>query len=346
MDQTMAVTFKKATRTQAKARIALAGPSGSGKTYTALLLAKELGARIAVIDTERGSSSKYAGEAGMPEFDVVELESFSPERYIEAIKAAEAAGYDVLIIDSLSHAWVGKEGVLEQVDIARARSKTGNPFTDGWRYASPLHNRLLDTMLQLKLDLIVTMRSKTKYVLEEHNGRQIPKQVGMELVQRDGIEYEWDILGELDKENILVITKSRCKALSGKSFAQPGAELGEAIKAWLNAGAPPAERDQRPTHTLKELFALVKAAGFGEADLRQQQWQRWGIQRFKDLSDEQIETLYEFFASIQQVRENTASRSAPDASTAIPPSETPDEASVEAPAPERKRTRGPSPSAG
>jgi hypothetical protein len=346
MDQTMAVTFKKATRTQAKARIALAGPSGSGKTYTALLVAKALGTHIAVVDTERGSSSKYAGEAGMPEFDVVELESFSPERYIEAIKAAEAAGYDVLIIDSLSHAWVGKEGVLEQVDIARARSKTGNPFTDGWRYASPLHNRLLDTMLQLKLDLIVTMRSKTKYVLEEHNGRQIPKQVGMELVQRDGIEYEWDILGELDKENILVITKSRCKALSGKSFAQPGAELGEAIKAWLNAGAPPAEQDHRPTHTLKELFALVRAAGFGEADLRQQQWQRWGIQKFKDLSDEQIETLYEFFASIQQVRENTASRSAPDASTAIPPSETPDEASVEAPAPERKRTRGPSPSAG
>jgi AAA domain len=252
----MAVTFKKATRTQAKARVALAGPSGSGKTYTALLVAKALGTLIAVVDTERGSSSKYAGEAGMPEFDVVELESFSPERYIEAIQAAEAAGYDVLIIDSLSHAWVGKEGVLEQVDIARARSKTGNPFTEGWRYASPLHNRLLDTMLQSKLDLIVTMRSKTKYVLEEHNGRQMPKQVGMELVQRDGIEYEWDIVGELDKENTLVITKSRCKALSGKSFAQPGAELGEAVKTWLRMGAPSAAPDERPT--LQELFAPVK----------------------------------------------------------------------------------------
>jgi AAA domain len=332
MDQTMAVTFQKATRTQAKARIALAGPSGSGKTYTALLVAQALGPRIAVIDTERGSSSKYAGEAGLPEFDVVELESFSPERYIEALQVAEAAGYDVLIIDSLSHAWVGKEGVLEQVDLARARSKTGNPFTDGWRYASPLHNRLVDTMLQSKLDLIVTMRSKTKYVLEEHNGRQVPKQVGMELVQRDGIEYEWDIVGELDKENTLVITKSRCKALSGKRFAQPGAELGQAIKAWLNAGAPPVE-EYRPTYTLKELFALVKAAGFGEAELRQQQLQRWGIRKFKDLSDEQIDTLYEFFASIQQVRENTASQSTPDAMTASPSSEAP----AEAPAPERKR---------
>src|SRR5919204_6103944 len=319
----MAVTFKHATRTQAKARLALAGPSGPGKTYTALLVAQELGTRIAVIDTEHGSASKYAGEAGLPEFDVVELESFSPDHYIAAIKAAEAAGYEVLIIDSLSHAWVGKEGVLEQVDIARARAKTGNPFTEGWRYASPLHNRLVDTMLQSPLDLIVTMRSKTKYVLEEHNGRQIPKQVGMELVQRDGIEYEWDILGELDKENTLVITKSRCKALSGKRFAQPGAELGEAIKAWLNAGAPPAEQDHRPTHTLRELFALVKAAGFGEADLRQQQWQRWGIQKFKELSEEQIATLYEFFTSVQQVREQTASPSAPDATTATPSSEAP-----------------------
>jgi len=270
---------------------------------------------------------------------VVELESFSPDRYIEAIKVAEAAGYDVLIIDSLSHAWVGKEGVLEQVDIARARSRTGNAFTDGWRYASPMHNRLVDTMLQSTLDLIVTMRSKTKYVLEEHNGRQIPKQVGMELVQRDGIEYEWDILGELDKENTLVITKSRCKALSGKSFAQPGAELGQAIKAWLSAGAPPPPPEHRPRPTLQELFALVKAAGFGEADLRQQQLQRWGIQKFKELSEEQIATLYEFFASIQQVREQTASPSAPDATTATPPSEVPAGVPVEAPRAARKRGR-------
>ena len=333
MEPTMAMIFKKATRTQARARVALAGPSGSGKTYTALLLAKELGTHIAVIDTERGSSSKYAGEAGMPEFDVVELDSFSPDRYIEAIQAAEAAGYDVLIIDSLSHAWVGKEGVLEQVDLARARSKMGNAFTDGWRYASPMHNRLVDTMVQSKLHLIATMRSKTKYVLEEQNGRQIPKQVGMELVQRDGIEYEWDILGELDKENTLVITKSRCKPLSGKSFAQPGAELGQAIKAWLQVGVPPKEQDQHPMHTLKELFELVKALGFGEAELRQQQLQRWGVQRFKDLSDEQIETLYEFFDSIQQVRENTAPIS--DASAPFSPAET----SADTPAPEGKRRR-------
>jgi DNA polymerase III delta prime subunit len=343
----MAVTFRKATRNQAKARIALGGPSGSGKTYTALLLAKELGSRIAVIDTERGSSSKYAGEPGMPEFDVVELDSFSPDRYIEAIKAAEEAGYDVLIIDSLSHAWVGKEGVLEQVDLARARSKTGNPFTEGWRHASPMHNRLVDTMLQSKLDLIVTMRSKTKYVLEEQNGRQIPKQVGMELVQRDGIEYEFDIVGELDKENTLVITKSRCKALSGKSFAQPGADLGQAIKAWLKAGAPAPEPDREQgralidqgTHTLRELFELVKAAGFGEAELRQQQMERWGVRRFKDLTDEQIEALYEFFSGIKHVQEKATASATSEEATSPTAAETADEEPEESPALPRKRAR-------
>src|SRR3990172_4202239 len=102
----MTPTFKPATRTQARARIALAGPSGSGKTYTALLIAKAFGPRIAVLDTEHGSASKYAGEPEMPAFDVLELESFNPSRYIAAIEAAEHAGYDVLIIDSLSHAWV------------------------------------------------------------------------------------------------------------------------------------------------------------------------------------------------------------------------------------------------
>jgi hypothetical protein len=221
----------------------------------------------------------------------------------------------------------------------------GQTFT-GWITASlsgRAHNRLLDTMLQSTLDLIVTMRSKTKYVLEEHNGRQIPKQVGMELVQRDGIEYEWDILGELDKENTLVVTKSRCQALSGKRFAPPGAELGQAIKAWLRAGAPPVAPEERPTPTLRELFALVRAAGCGEADLRQQQRQRWGIQKFKELSAEQIATLYEFFASIQQVREQAAAPSAPEATTAAPPAEAPAEApaetSAEAPMAERKRGR-------
>lgn len=119
----MAVTFRKAKRGLSKLRLALSGVSGSGKTYSALLLAKGLGGRIAVVDTERGSASLYADMPGIPDFDVLDLEApFSPERYVEAIRAAESAGYDVLIIDSMSHEWTGKGGCLELADeIATAR---------------------------------------------------------------------------------------------------------------------------------------------------------------------------------------------------------------------------------
>src|SRR5690606_34635021 len=106
--------FKKATKSQAKLRMAITGPSGSGKTYTALSVGTPLG-RIAVIDTERGSASKYAD---LFDFDVLELTEYNPRNYIEAIRAACAGGYDVLIIDSLSHAWSGQGGVLELVDRA------------------------------------------------------------------------------------------------------------------------------------------------------------------------------------------------------------------------------------
>ena len=89
------MVFKKATKEQAKLRMGIIGPAGSGKTYTALITARNLvpDGKIAVIDTERGSASKYAD---IFEFDVCELESFHPENYIKTIQAAEEAGYDVL----------------------------------------------------------------------------------------------------------------------------------------------------------------------------------------------------------------------------------------------------------
>src|SRR5688572_27032747 len=121
----MSMTFQKATKGSARLRMALIGAAGSGKTYTALNIAQHLGGPIAVIDTERGSASKYSD---VFEFDVLELDSFSPQTYIAAINAAAEAGYRVLIIDSLSHAWTGKEGALDQVDRVAKRSQAGNTF--------------------------------------------------------------------------------------------------------------------------------------------------------------------------------------------------------------------------
>lgn len=232
--------FKKATKSQAKLRMALVGPAGSGKTYTALRVGRALvgpQGKIAVLDSEHGSASKYASEF---EFDVVEPDSFSPLVYINTIKEAEKAGYDLLVMDSLSHAWIGKDGALEMVDSAKARNQ-GNSFA-GWRDVTPLHNKMIDTMLSCKIHLIVTMRSKTEWVIEENEkGKKAPRKIGLQPVQRDGLEYEMDIVGDLDQENRYVISKTRCSQLAGKVFYKPGDDLGEIIKAWLSDGQPVVE---------------------------------------------------------------------------------------------------------
>ncbi|MBW4640935.1 MAG: ATP-binding protein [Gloeocapsa sp. UFS-A4-WI-NPMV-4B04] len=219
--------FKKATKTQIKLRLALTGPSGSGKTFSSLAIASQLGKRIAVIDTEHGSASRYAD---LFEFDVVELESFHPNRYVKAILAAQQAGYDVVVIDSLSHAWIGKDGELELVDRAK------NSFT-AWKDVRPLERALIDTMLSCKCHLIATMRSRTEWVVETNDkGKAEPRKVGTAPIQTQGIEFEFDVAGELNWQNTLTITKSRCPALSGKAFIEPGQQVADILKQWLDNG--------------------------------------------------------------------------------------------------------------
>jgi hypothetical protein len=239
-------TFTRATKTQSRLRLALIGPAGSGKTYSALVIGTALGERVAVIDTERGSASKYADKFT---FDVFEPENFAPELYIDAIQAAERAGYDVLIIDSLSHAWSGKGGILEFVDQETRRSNTHNAYTDGWRKATPKHNLLVDTMLQTHMHLIATMRSKTEYILEkDEKGRTIPRKIGMQPVQRDGLEYEFDVVGDMTLDHEYIISKSRCELLTGAIIVKPNASFAETLTAWLSDGVPlPSSNPSEPS---------------------------------------------------------------------------------------------------
>lgn len=230
------MAFVKAQRKRSRLRIGIIGPSGAGKTWTALSVASGLGKKIAVIDTERGSASLYSGDF---DFDVNELASFAPARYVAAIEEADSAGYDVIVIDSLSHAWIGHGGALEMVDSAQKRSKAGNSFA-AWREVTPEHNRLVDAILQSKAHVIITMRSKTEYVLEENDrGRKVPRKVGLAPIQRDGLEYEFTVVGEMDLDHNLVITKTRCQELDSAVIARPDAKLGKRLAAWLE-GAPPA----------------------------------------------------------------------------------------------------------
>lgn len=230
----MPVTFKPAVRKQTRMRLAIAGPSGSGKTYSALLIARGLvgpEGRIAVIDTERGSASLYAD---LTPFDVCELTPpFTPEKYIEAIRAAEAAGYDAIVIDSLSHAWAGPGGILDLHDAAAAKEK--NAFA-AWRLVTPRHNDLVDAMLQSPCHIIATMRSKQEYAQIEEGGRKKVVKLGLAPVQRDGMEYEFTVFLDLDASHNAVASKDRTSLFDGLVF-RPSEETGRKLREWLE-GAP------------------------------------------------------------------------------------------------------------
>lgn len=236
------MSFVKAEKVQLKARIGLIGPAGGGKTYTALRLAHTLAqeGKIAVIDTEHGAAKKYAGEEYEPgkffDFDVMELESFHPQRYIDGLKEAAREGYAVVIIDSLSHAWIGKDGELELNDRA-SKKYHGNTYVS-WRDVTPIHNNLIDTMLSSPLHVIATLRSKMDYIQTKEGDKTVIKKVGMAPQMKDGMEYEFDFAGDFDLDHNWMITKTRCNKLDGAVINRPGEQVANIILEWLNAGEP------------------------------------------------------------------------------------------------------------
>ena len=234
--------FNKATKKQSKLRMALYGVSGSGKTYSSLAIATGLRGRIAVIDTERGSASKYAGRF---EFDVLDMQPpYTPAAYVQAIHAAELENYDILIIDSLTHAWSGTGGALEMVDNAAKRSQSSNTYV-AWRDVTPEHNKLIDAMLQSRCHIIATMRSKTEYVMEQNEkGKMVPRKKAMAPIQRDGMEYEFDVVAEMTMDNEMIIQKSRCESLNGQVIAKPNGTVSTTLRTWLTDGIAPTQTNE------------------------------------------------------------------------------------------------------
>lgn len=266
----MTVKFTPATRSAAKARIALAGPSGSGKTYTGLALACRLADKVAVIDTERGSASKYVGLNNWA-FDTLAPNSFSPQSLTEALAVAGSEGYGCILVDSLSHYWMGVDGMLEQVD---RRAKGGNNFS-GWKEARPDERRMIDALVSYPGHVIVTLRVKTEYVIEQNDrGKSVPRKVGLRPEQREGIEYEFDVIGDLDLDNNLSVSKTRIPMLHGAVVPQPGPGLAETIRDWLAEGeeveGPLSFRataldDATTIEALRQMLTDVKAKGLFNA---------------------------------------------------------------------------------
>jgi hypothetical protein len=223
--------LRKAERKQAKIKMGLQGPSGSGKTFSALLIGYGLSndwSKIAVIDTENHSADLYAH---LGNYKVLNLSKpFTPEVYIEAIELCEKAGLEVIIIDSISAEWEGQGGILEIHG-----NMTGNTFTN-WNKVTPRHNAFVQKMLQSPCHLIATIRSKQDYVLSEKNGKYVPEKVGLKGITREGLDYEFTVVLDLDIKHNASASKDR----TGMFMDKPGWVITEAtgqrIMQWCRAG--------------------------------------------------------------------------------------------------------------
>lgn len=244
----MVFQFQKAEKSQARLRMAAFGPAGAGKTMSALRIASGMveiiGGRIALIDTERGSASLYADRFN---FDVLELETADIDSYIGAIGAAGEAGYNALIIDSMSHGW---QDLLMEVDKLASAKYKGNTWS-AWSEGTPRQRKFIDALLRYPGHIIATMRSKTEWTSEKgSDGKTRPQRVGLAPEQGKGIEYEFSLLLELNPDHQAIVIKDRTGKYQDKIMEKPGEKFGHELIEWLNTG--------KPLPTADEIEALVQ----------------------------------------------------------------------------------------
>lgn len=223
--------LQQASRKKAKIKMALLGPSGSGKSMSALLAAYGLTnnwCKVAVIDTENHSAELYSH---LGHYNVVNIAApYTPEKYIDAIKLCEQSQMEVIILDSISHEWEGSGGIL---DIHS--NMAGNSFTN-WGKITPRHNAFIQAMLQSHCHIIGTIRSKQDYVLNEKNGKMIPEKVGLKGVTREGMDYEFTLVFDLDIKNNVTTSKDRTGLFTGKPEFKISPDTGKLIAEWCNSG--------------------------------------------------------------------------------------------------------------
>jgi len=230
------IEFTPAVRRKTRARVALCGPSGSGKTYTALVFAHVFApGSVALIDTEKESADGYEGLNGW-HWSSFKPATYEPSLLVDALAAAAAAGIGCAVIDSLSHFWMGTGGMLEQVDNAGRRSRSGNSFA-GWKEMRPDERRMLDAITGYPGHVIVTMRTKTEWVIQDNErGKKEPRRIGTKPEQREGIEYEFSVVADMDLDNVLTVTKTRVPPLKRAVVTEPGPDVAQVILDWLNDG--------------------------------------------------------------------------------------------------------------
>ena len=223
------MTFTKATKTKSKLRLALTGTAGSGKSLGSLLIAKGLGGRIAMIDTENGSGNVYSD---ICDYDICNLSApYDPRKYIQCIHEAEKLGNDIIIIDSISHESNGEGGCLD-LHTRECASGKGNSFT-AWSKITPLHNLFVQALTASPCHIIATIRSKTDHVINE--SRQVIK-VGLAPVQRDNIEYEFSTVFDISMAHLATVNKDRTGLFPDTPF-EITPDIGAKLRKWLNDDA-------------------------------------------------------------------------------------------------------------
>lgn len=241
--------LQKASRKKAKIKMALQGPSGSGKTKSALLIAYGLCGswdKIAVIDTENRSADLYAD---LGAYNVLPLAPpFTPERYVEALGVCISSGMQVIIVDSVSHEWDGKGGILETHS-----AMIGNSFTN-FAKLTPRHNAFIQALLQADAHIIGTIRAKQDYVLSEKNGKQVPEKVGMKGITREGLDYEFTVVLDLDISLHAKVSKDRTSLFFGKPEFIPTVDTGAIILKWCNRGS-----GSYPVTSIEEIIPAIHA---------------------------------------------------------------------------------------
>jgi hypothetical protein len=242
--------LRKAKRSQVYLKMGIASPSGGGKTAGALLIAygllkekhpqlsdAEIWDKVAIVDTENGSGELYVNhDIGMfhiGEYSVVRLDPpFTTDLYVGAIEICEKSGIEVAILDSTTHLWQGEGGLLEQQSVAA--SKSGNSYT-AWRNVTPEHNRFVDKMLQSKLHIIATMRSKTAHEQDvDEKGKKIVRKLGLKPIQREGMEYEFTLFLDIDENHKASVSKDRTSLFDGKQF-KVTPDVGSKLMNWLSS---------------------------------------------------------------------------------------------------------------
>lgn len=224
--------YRKAERRKAKLRLAITGPAGSGKTYSALLIAFGIGGKTALLDTENGSGDLYSA---LGDYDICSISApFTVQKYIDAIKSAEQAGYDILILDSISAEWAGSGGLLNLHTQLTSSSKA-NSFA-AWGQVTPKHNAFIDAIINSRLHIICTIRSKTEYAqIQNERGKTEIRKMGLGLVQREGIDYEFTTVFDLNFNHEVTVSKDRTSIFDGQVFTITQ-ETGKLLKDWLDSG--------------------------------------------------------------------------------------------------------------